>query len=56
MVLVENLPGLELLLADLRQQDVVRRIWRGDHTVWCPDPTEITDRLGWLTVGNGMRD
>src|SRR5205814_2199009 len=26
------------------------RIWRHDHTLWKPDPTEITDRLGWLTV------
>lgn len=28
--------------------DVVSRIWANDHTVWSPDPTEITDRLGWL--------
>ena len=29
---------------------VIERIWRKDHTVWKDDPTEITDRLGWLTV------
>ena len=46
MELVDNLPGLESVLADLQQQNVVRRIWQGDHTVWNPDPTEIIDRLG----------
>lgn len=56
MELLENLPGLETVLTELRQQDVVRRIWQGDHTVWKPDPTEITDRLGWLTVADAMRE
>jgi glucose-6-phosphate isomerase len=36
-------------------EDAVRRIWRKDHTVWSPDPTEIVDRLGWLTVADAMR-
>jgi glucose-6-phosphate isomerase len=35
--------------------DVVGRIWAKDHTVWRPDPTEISDRLGWLTVHEEMR-
>ncbi|MDP9296850.1 MAG: glucose-6-phosphate isomerase [Actinomycetota bacterium] len=35
--------------------DVVGRIWAKDHTVWRPDPKEITDRLGWLTVHDEMR-
>ncbi|MDA0735129.1 MAG: glucose-6-phosphate isomerase [Chloroflexi bacterium] len=56
MKLVDNLPRLETVLSDLRQHDVVRRIWQGDHTVWKPDPTEITDRLGWLTVADAMRE
>ena len=30
------------------------RIWRHDHTVWKDDPTEISDRLGWLTVADMM--
>jgi glucose-6-phosphate isomerase len=34
----------------LAKDDVVDRIWRHDHTVWRPDPTEITNRLGWLDV------
>ncbi|MDQ6697538.1 MAG: glucose-6-phosphate isomerase [Actinomycetota bacterium] len=38
--------ALDQLVAD----DAVARIWSGDHTLWAPDPTEITDRLGWLHV------
>ncbi|MCH6556566.1 MAG: transaldolase, partial [Chloroflexi bacterium] len=50
------LPEVEATLADLQPRDVVGRIWRGDHTVWKPDPTEITDRLDWLTVTDIMCD
>ena len=39
---------IEAALADLRAQKIVPRIWRHDHTVWKPDPTEIANRLGWL--------
>jgi glucose-6-phosphate isomerase/transaldolase/glucose-6-phosphate isomerase len=45
---------VERTLADLQRRDVVGRIWRGDHTVWKPQPREITDRLGWLTVSKAM--
>jgi transaldolase/glucose-6-phosphate isomerase len=34
----------------LAKDDVPRRIWSKDHTVWSDDPTEITNRLGWLDV------
>ena len=44
------------ILADLESRQVPRRIWDLDHTVWNPDPTEITDRLGWLTVARNMRE
>jgi len=37
-------------LALLDAGDVIARIWRHDHTVWKPDPTEIANRLGWLTL------
>jgi len=42
-------------IAALQEEEVPRRIWAGDHTVWRPDPTEIADRLGWLTVHEQMR-
>ena len=34
-----------------REQDVVRRIWRKDGTLWAaPGTPELEDRLGWLTI------
>jgi glucose-6-phosphate isomerase len=42
-------------LVTFEAEDVVGRIWGRDHTVWSTDPTEITDRLGWLTVAEAMR-
>jgi transaldolase/glucose-6-phosphate isomerase len=44
------LADVEAALAHLGQRDVAARMWRKDHTVWKPDPTEIANRLGWLTV------
>ena len=39
----------------LEREEVPRRIWAGDHTVWSDEPTGISDRLGWLTVHEEMR-
>jgi len=47
--------AVEARLDRLRTDDVVERIWKRDHTVWKPDPTEISDRLGWLDVMTTMR-
>lgn len=35
-------------LLQVREERVMSRIWEHDHTVWKSDPTEITNRLGWL--------
>ncbi len=40
--------AVEVALADLRDNNIMARIWKHDHTVWKADPTEITNRLGWL--------
>ena len=48
------LADVEAALAQLQLEDVIGRVWRGDHTVWKPDPTEITNRLGWLTITDVM--
>ncbi|MGH1366727.1 MAG: bifunctional transaldolase/phosoglucose isomerase [Calditrichia bacterium] len=32
----------------MRETNMMRRIWKHDHTVWSNEPTEITNRLGWL--------
>lgn len=49
-------PEIESALAELQSGDVVARIWRKDHTVWRADPTEISNRLGWLNTTEQMRE
>lgn len=36
------------------EHDVASRVWRRDYTLWGPEPHEISDRLGWLTVADHM--
>ena len=48
-------PEVDQALADLQERDVIGRIWRRDHTVWKPQPQEISNRLGWLTITDQMR-
>ena len=43
-------------VASLQETDAIARIWSGDHTLWSSDPTEITDRLGWLDTPSSMLD
>ena len=38
----------------LASERAVSRLWDRDHTLWAPDPTEISDRLGWLEVAEDM--
>ncbi|MAX58625.1 MAG: glucose-6-phosphate isomerase [Chloroflexi bacterium] len=52
----DYLAGVESGLSGLKSRRVISRIWSGDHTVWKPDPTEISNRLGWLTVTDAMRE
>jgi glucose-6-phosphate isomerase len=36
-------------------EDVARRIWQRDGTLWAPEGTaEVTDRLGWLTIADKL--
>ena len=37
-----------------QRDEIVRRIWAGDHTVWKPEPDEISNRLGWLNIVDVM--
>ncbi|MFH1382975.1 MAG: glucose-6-phosphate isomerase [Chloroflexota bacterium] len=43
-------------LDKLNGEDIVRRIWSKDYTVWKPEPTEISDRIGWLAVTDFMHE
>ena len=52
----DYLAGVESGLSGLKSRRVISRIWSGDHTVWKPDSTEISNRLGWLTVTDAMRE
>lgn len=46
--------AVETALAQMARQRVMSRIWAHDHTVWKPEPTEITNRLGWLHSAKAM--
>ena len=52
----EAMPEVEATMREVEGRGVPQRIWARDHTVWKPDPTEITNRLGWLTVLDAMRE
>ena len=44
----KNLEFVDKTIKKLNDENVVERIWKKDHTVWSNDPTEISNRLGWL--------
>ena len=39
---------VEKAITVLNEKKIVDRIWQKDYTVWRKDPTEISNRLGWL--------
>lgn len=47
-------PTVARRLERMQENQVLARIHAGDHTVWKDDPTEITNRLGWLTLPADM--
>jgi transaldolase / glucose-6-phosphate isomerase len=46
---------VEAAIRELTESKVVERVFAGVHTVWKPDPTEISNRLGWIPVIDQMR-
>ncbi|HSF82865.1 MAG TPA: hypothetical protein VLA49_16645 [Anaerolineales bacterium] len=46
---------IEAALIEMRQERILERIWWHDHTVWKPEPEEISNRLGWLHSAGTMR-
>ena len=48
--------SLNAILDDIASQNIIPRIWKHDHTVWSPEPAEISNRLGWLTIQDRMAD
>ena len=55
MRLGEHRGAVAEALTRLDAERAVERVWAKDHTLWNPDPAEIADRLGWLTVTDAMR-
>ncbi len=54
---LENLqPTVDARVQQLTDAQIVERIWARDHTVWKPDPDEISNRLGWLDIAQRMSE
>jgi transaldolase/glucose-6-phosphate isomerase len=47
---------VDAALDEILEDRIVARIWAHDHTVWKPEPTEITNRLGWLHTAEVMKE
>ena len=47
---------VQAALDEMARTDVIRRIWLKDYTVWKPEPAQIIDRLGWLTITGCMQE
>lgn len=41
-------------MESVKRNQVVGRLWAKDHRLWKPDPAEITNRLGWLSLAEDM--
>ena len=55
MVEIVNAPKrMPAILAQMKADYVLSRLWAHDHTIWQEDPTEITNRLGWLHLPETM--
>jgi transaldolase/glucose-6-phosphate isomerase len=48
--------AVDTALDEMVRDRIVSRIWAHDHTVWKPEPTEISNRLGWLHIADLMSD
>jgi glucose-6-phosphate isomerase/transaldolase/glucose-6-phosphate isomerase len=46
---------VEAALSQMSQIRLVPRLWAKDHTLWRPEPREIGNRLGWLTIADQMQ-
>lgn len=52
--IINSLSTYSSVLERISNEGIISRIWGSDHTVWDPNPEEITDRLGWLHLPHGM--
>jgi len=47
---------VDTALAEMAENRILHRIWAHDHTIWKREPTEITNRLGWLHTAEVMSE
>ena len=52
----QHIHAVESAISRLNSQNIISRIWQGDHFVWDDNPFEIVDRLGWLTLPAAMQE
>jgi len=52
--LINRPTSMDAVVAQMRADDVVPRLWAHDYRIWQDDPTEITNRLGWLHLPETM--
>ncbi|MFN2241755.1 MAG: transaldolase, partial [Anaerolineae bacterium] len=46
--------SVDAALEEMAADRIVDRIWARDYAVWKPEPTEISNRLGWLNIAETM--
>ncbi len=46
--------GVQDAVRKLSEENIIQRLWDHDHTLWNPDPREISNRLGWLQCPKHM--
>ena len=51
-----HLSHIEEVLDKIERQGILGRIWQNDYSVWKPYPSEISNRLGWLTITELMKE
>jgi transaldolase len=48
--------AVDKTLESMRDNNTIQKIWNFDYMVWEDDPTEISNRLGWLHIPEVMVD
>jgi transaldolase/glucose-6-phosphate isomerase len=46
---------VEEAMREIENDEVIKRIWEKDYTLWKNEPAEITNRLGWLDIAERMK-
>ncbi|MEQ9618148.1 MAG: bifunctional transaldolase/phosoglucose isomerase [Deltaproteobacteria bacterium] len=49
-------PAVDKTIQKIRDKKIIQKIWNFDYLVWEDNPTEISNRLGWLHIPEVMMD